>query len=304
MPEPHSLLCQRVGDALPSLRPSHRWIPREEDTNLWVCHRLAQPHASVMLIPSGEEKNPVPVSPGCSGLANICHPTCDRAAQPGSPEDESVIITLSLPGICREVVPPKRKLVLSFPKGKLNLFIKGDTAGTGWSSRNCAPFPLLPLQISLDLLWIHQTGTSTGICTQQRCLQVLMELGKSPRGIQSVPKQPLEHGKNSHGAPAELGSPPSHPFPAVGRARSSRGAAGRTKVTARCCHSVPEPAAGASGWDKMGFTGNGNKTQPLTTPQLPSSLPQELLVTPVVLVASLVSQVPSPAPAQLVPSQG
>lgn len=116
------------------------------------------------------------------------------------------------------------------------------------------------------------------------------------------PQRDSIHGKAAPGAwksTQQWGSwqegnyfPPSHPFQALGRARRSRGAAGRAKVTAPCCHRVtgmgwwqepPGAAAGASGQQDpprlgktMGSTGNGNTAQPLTTPQLQNGL----LVTP------------------------
>lgn len=154
---------------------------------------------------SFREEKTLPVSPGSSRLANICHHTCVRAAQPGSQEDESVIITLGLPGICRKVVPRKRKAVLSFLKGKPILFIKRDTggqAGTGWSSRNGALFPLLPLQISLDLVWIHQT--------QHR--NILRDLYPP-----TLPASP-------HGPGEELQRASIHGKPALGAWKTTRGA--------------------------------------------------------------------------------
>lgn len=90
--------------------------------------------ASVLLTPSGRRK-PCPACPR-GALAQQTSATT-RVSEQLSQEDESVIITLSLAGICREVVPWKRKPVLWCLKGKLNLFVKGDTggqAGTGWGS--------------------------------------------------------------------------------------------------------------------------------------------------------------------------
>lgn len=214
----------------------------------------------------------------------------------------------------------EKEICFISPKRKAEGVCKGRHRRPGWSSRNGAPSPLLPLQISLDLVWIHQT--------QYRDLYPLM-LPVSPRGPGEELQRDSIHGKAAPGAwksTQQWGSwqegnafPPSHPFQAVGRARRRRGAAGRAKVTAACSvvtvsqdwgwwQEPPGAAAGASGWwdpprlgKTMGSTGNGNTAQPLTTPQFQN----ELLVTPAVLVTPPAQLwCPLSCSSSVVPSQG
>lgn len=215
------------GDALPSLRPSHRRIPQS-------CG-FATGCASHTPLCFQEGKKTLPGCP--QGALTQQTSASTRVSQQLSQEDESVIITLSLAGICREVVPWERKAVLSLLKGKLNLFVKGDTggqAGTGWSSKNRAPSPLLLLQINLGLVWIHQTrcrNIHRDLYPPNTACRSTWSWGRDPEG--SNPWQSCPWRKENHPwSRKEVGFPPSLPFQAVGRARRSRGAAGRAKVTA------------------------------------------------------------------------